>query len=131
MGSVSIWSVIAVGSGGFLGAVSRYLISALTTPSWNMHSLPYGTITANLLGCFLIGLLAGVFQFKEWMNPDLRLFVFVGILGGFTTFSTFSSESFLLWKAGEIGLATWNLIIQIAGGLILVWSGYFCSKWFS
>lgn len=129
MSSVSVWTILAVGTGGFIGAVTRYLISLFTLSSWDMNSLPLGTITVNLLGCFAIGILAGIFQLKDWTDPGLRLFLFVGVLGGFTTFSTFSNESLMLWKAGELNLAGLNILIQVIGGLILVWLGYYTSKW--
>ncbi len=123
--------VLAVGSGGFIGAVSRYMISLLAQSQFSESSFPYGTVAANLLGCLLIGFLAGLFEVKSWAHPEIRLFVFVGILGGFTTFSTFSHETFLLWEQGKIWLSFLNVSLQIMFGLLFVWIGYQIVKWFS
>lgn len=131
MQSISPATLLAVGFGGFAGAIFRYLISLTTQSGWQMQSLPWGTITANLLGCFLIGLLAGIANIREWVDPVMRLFIFTGFLGSFTTFSTFSSETFLLLEAQQFRLALFNVALQVILGLILVWIGYTCSRLFS
>ncbi|MBD3616576.1 MAG: fluoride efflux transporter CrcB [Gracilimonas sp.] len=116
--------VVAVGSGGFIGAVSRYLLSLFTQSQFSGSAFPYGTLVVNLLGCLLIGLVTGLFELKSWAHPEIRLFIFVGILGGFTTFSTFSHESFLLFENGKLLLSLLNLGIQVIFGLAFVWMGY-------
>jgi CrcB protein len=123
--------VVAVGSGGFIGAVSRYLLSLFTQSQFPGSSFPYGTAVVNLLGCLLIGLMAGFFELKSWAHPEIRLFIFVGILGGFTTFSTFSHESFLLFENGKLLLSLLNLGIQVIFGLVFVWMGYQLVRLFS
>lgn len=123
--------VVAVGSGGFIGAVSRYLLSLFTQSQFSGSSFPYGTVVVNLLGCLLIGLMAGLFELKSWAHPEIRLFIFVGILGGFTTFSTFSHESFLLFENGKLLLSLLNLGIQVIFGLAFVWMGYQLIRLFS
>lgn len=123
--------VVAVGSGGFIGAVSRYLLSLFTQSQFPGSSFPYGTVVVNLLGCLLIGLMAGLFELKSWAHPEIRLFIFVGILGGFTTFSTFSHESFLLFENGKLLLSLLNLGIQVIFGLAFVWMGYQLIRLFS
>lgn len=123
--------VAAVGSGGFIGAVSRYLLSLFTQSQFPGSSFPYGTVVVNLLGCLLIGLMAGLFELKSWAHPEIRLFIFVGILGGFTTFSTFSHESFLLFENGKLLLSLLNLGIQVIFGLAFVWMGYQLIRLFS
>jgi CrcB protein len=116
--------LFAVGSGGFIGAVFRYLISVFTQSQFPDSKFPYGTAAANLIGCLLIGFMAGLFELKSWGNPEFRLFIFVGILGGFTTFSTFSHESFLLWENGKIMMSMMNVGVQVFFGLAFVWAGY-------
>lgn len=122
--SVDAFKILAVGSGGFIGAVFRYLTSVAVQTQFPESKFPYGTVVANLLGCLLIGFLAGLFELKSWGNPEFRLFIFVGILGGFTTFSTFSHETFLLFENGKLWLSLINFGAQIVFGLAFVWIGY-------
>ena len=128
---VDLIKILAVGSGGFLGAVSRYLLAGFTQSFFTTSQFPYGTALVNTLGCFLIGLLAGFFELREWINPELRLFIFVGVLGGFTTFSTFANESFVLWEKGEILLGALNIGVQVILGIFFVWIGYGLVKSFT
>ncbi len=121
---VDIFKILAIGSGGFIGAVSRYLLGGGVQTYFSSSSFPFGTAIVNILGCLLIGLLAGLFEVKQWINPELRLFVFVGILGGFTTFSTFINESFMLWERGDIILSILNVGVQVMLGLLFVWLGF-------
>ncbi len=122
--NVDLLKILAVGSGGFVGATGRYLLSVFAQQQFHDTHFPYGTILANLLGCLFIGFLAGLFEMREWIHPELRLFVFVGMLGGFTTFSTFAHESFLLWEHGEVFSGFLNLGLQVVLGLFFVWLGY-------
>ena len=77
-----------VGSGGFLGALARYGLSGLVQRQLPLSTFPYGTLSVNLLGCFAIGILAGLAESRQLLGPELRTFALIGILGGFTTFST-------------------------------------------
>ncbi|MCH2450125.1 MAG: fluoride efflux transporter CrcB [Gracilimonas sp.] len=129
--NVDLLKIVAVGSGGFIGAVFRYLISAFAQSQLPDSKFPFGTIAANLIGCLLIGFLAGLFVLKSWGNPEFRLFIFVGILGGFTTFSTFSHETFLLWENGKILMSLLNAGVQVIFGLAFVWAGYQLVRLFS
>jgi len=129
--NVDLIKLLAVGSGGFIGAVFRYLISVFAISRVPDSSFPYGTIIANLIGCLLIGFLAGLFEIRSWGNPEFRLFIFVGILGGFTTFSTFSHETFLLFENGKLLMSLANLAVQVLFGLIFVWLGYQLVRLFS
>lgn len=122
--NIDFLKLVAVGSGGFIGAVFRYLISVFTQSQFPGSSFPYGTVAANLIGCLLIGLLAGLFELRSWGNPEFRLFIFVGIFGGFTTFSTFSHETFLLFENGKFLMSLLNVGVQLIFGLALVWVGY-------
>ncbi len=119
-----LFKIVAVGSGGFIGAVFRYLISVFAQSQFPDSKFPYGTVAVNLIGCLLIGFIAGLFELKSWGNPQFRLFIFVGILGGFTTFSTFSHETFLLWENGKLLMSLLNMGVQVILGLAFVWVGY-------
>jgi CrcB protein len=123
--------ILAVGSGGFIGAASRYLISLFAQSKFPENEFPYGTVIANLLGCLFIGFLAGLFELKSWAHPEFRLFIFVGILGGFTTFSTFSHETFLLWENGKVLMSFLNVGLQVIFGLLFVWLGYLLVRMFN
>jgi len=121
-----IQKILAVALGGSIGAVLRYLIFAYGD-KLKFHSFPWATIAVNLIGSFLIGFLWGVFD-KIYITPGIRLFIFVGILGSFTTFSTFAFEVFNMSKEGEIK----NMVIYILAtnifGIALAFVGYYLSK---
>ena len=93
-------AVLFVGAGSFLGGVARYLLSRLIQ-SHVASGFPWGTMTVNVAGCLLIGLLYGCMERAGWMNPELRLFLTVGFCGGFTTFSTFIHENYILLGGGH------------------------------
>ena len=122
--NLTLYKLLAIGSGGFLGAISRYLLSTLVQNQLKPEQFPVGIIVVNIIGCLLIGFLAGLFELKAWMHIELRLFVFVGLLGGFTTFSTFANDTFLLGKQGEMLAALINAGGQVLIGLLCVWLGY-------
>jgi CrcB protein len=91
---------------------------------------PLGTLLVNVLGCLLIGLLAGLAEARDLFSHEMRLFLFVGLLGGFTTFSTFGLESFELLRAGNWGMALANVSAQVFLSLAAVWAGFTFSKLF-
>lgn len=119
--------IAAVFVGGGLGAVGRYGLSLwarrLAPAAW----MPWGTLAANLLGCALIGLLAGLFAHVE-VSPTVRIGLTTGVLGGLTTFSTFSFETVQLAQTGRWGLAGVNLLANLIPGLALAalgaWVGH-------
>ena len=116
---------IIIGSGA--GGVLRYLLSRWVY-SLSSGSFPIGTMVVNLSGCLIIGFLTGIFE--QWIiSPNMRLFVFVGFLGGFTTFSTFGLETFNLLKEAEIKYALSNLLISNILGVGLVFAGFILSQW--
>ncbi|NNM54598.1 MAG: fluoride efflux transporter CrcB [Spirochaetales bacterium] len=108
--------------GGAVGSLARYLLSRwvnVTTGS----SFPWGTLVVNLLGALIIGFLTGLFE--RWViSPQVRLLIFVGFLGGFTTFSTFGLETFNLFKQSEFLLAFSNFALTNVLGLAFVAGGY-------
>ena len=116
--------VIIIGSG--TGGLARYLLSRWVY-SLSSGGFPIGTLVVNLSGCFIIGFLTGLFE--HWViSPNMRLFLFVGFLGGFTTFSTFGLETFNLLKESEIRLALSNFLFSGVFGVALVFAGYWVSQ---
>ena len=96
--------------------------SCTATPRW--PGFPFGTLAVNLLGCLLIGLGAGLADARQAFTPEARLFVFVGLLGGFTTFSSFGYETIALLRDHELLRAGLNVGLNVFAGLALVWLGY-------
>tara|TARA_R110002124_G_scaffold44656_3_gene135904 strand:+ start:5129 stop:5521 length:393 start_codon:yes stop_codon:yes gene_type:complete len=127
---IDFLKIYTVGAGGFFGATARYLLTTIVQSKFPTSAFPYGTFLVNVLGCFLIGFLLALFGIKSWGNEELRLFVFAGVLGGFTTFSTFTNDSFLLFKEGEFLLGLANAGGQVILGLLFVWIGYSLVKLF-
>lgn len=111
--------VVLVAVFGGAGAVCRTLLSLRLNPDLSQApALPWGTILANLLGCLLLGLLAGLTAASPRIPPALRLPLMSGFLGGFTTFSTFSIEALRLAQQGAWGLAAADVVLQVGGGLL-------------
>jgi CrcB protein len=118
--------VISIGMGGFIGAVSRYWLSGMAQRF--SDRFPVGTLSVNLLGSFLLGLLATLFLEKMIVSQEIRLFVLVGLLGAFTTYSTFSLETLNLLRGGEWQFAGLNILLTLTGTLIAVWIGVALAK---
>ncbi len=116
-------AIIAVGLGGFAGSVLRYLVSRLVS-GVNFFSLPLGTLLVNVVGCFVLGLLTGLFSRTQGMSPELRLLLTTGLCGGFTTFSTFMGENFEMARGGHFALLTAYVVISLAAGFVLFYVGY-------
>ena len=117
------WAAIAVG--GARGSVARHGVNHLAHVRWLATRFPAGTVVVNVFGCFVIGLLAGLLvSDRIALRAHWREFVFVGLLGGFTTFPTFGLDTFLLMHTRSAGQAAVNVAVQVAGGLPAVWVGY-------
>jgi fluoride exporter len=115
--------VLLVGLGGFIGSILRYLLSGIAQRLADQSSFPVGTILVNLTGCFLIGIFSQLAESRGVFSSAARTLLFIGVLGGYTTFSTFSSETITLLRGGQVLMAALNIIIQVGGGLVLVWAG--------
>ena len=113
-----------VGLGGFVGALARYGIGGWVHRRVPLATFPWGTLVVNLAGCLAIGVLAGLMESRQVLGPQTRLFAMIGLLGGFTTFSTFGWETVAMLRDGGILRATANVGVQVVGGLLLVWLGY-------
>ena len=120
----TVRALLLVGFGGFLGSAGRYLVGQWTLRASLMVGFPYGTLIVNLAGCLAIGLLGGLADGRRLLSPDLRLFLFAGVLGGFTTFSSFAWETLSLAREGDVARALVNVGAQVALGLGFAALGY-------
>jgi len=118
-----LYRLFLVGAGGFLGSVLRYIVSGYVQQSSGSVGFPYGTLAVNVIGCFVIGALSALAENRGVFTTEARLFVFVGILGGFTTFSTFSNETMNFLREGDNLRALANVAAQLILGLGAVWLG--------
>jgi len=122
--------ILMVGLGGFLGSVLRYGAGEVMGRIPCSACPPLGTLFVNAIGCLLIGLLAGLAEARGILAVETRLFLLVGLLCGFTTFSTFGLESYELLRMGNWPLALGNVGAQVVVGLAAVWCGFLVSKLF-
>jgi len=116
-------TIIAVASGGAIGATLRLLLNGWVNKSF-IHALPLGTLFVNLLGSLLIGMLFAYFHFNTTLSPHLKTFLVTGILGALTTYSTFAIESFFLLEAGHYGEAFANMALNVFGTILFAGIGY-------
>jgi fluoride exporter len=115
--------ILLIGAGGFVGSILRYLISGYAHQITKISTFPIGTLVVNLIGCFVIGFLSQLADSRGVFTPESRALVFVGLLGGFTTFSTFSNESMNLFRGGEAFYALGNAGMHLVLGFGAVWLG--------
>jgi fluoride exporter len=115
--------ILIIGTGGFIGAVLRYLVVLSTQIFKDKLPLPLGTLLVNVIGCLLIGVLATLAEQGHIISAAGRNFLIVGILGAFTTFSTFGYESVSLFQSGMRWSFFANLAVQLVLGLGAVWLG--------
>lgn len=116
-------TIIAVASGGAIGATLRLLISSAVNKSF-IHTLPLGTLFVNLIGSLLIGVLFAYFTLNNTLSPALKTFMITGILGALTTYSTFAMESFLLLESGHYSHAFTNMALNLFGTILFAGIGY-------
>jgi CrcB protein len=112
-----------VALGGALGSVARFLLSS-RLQGWVGAAFPWGTLAVNVVGCLLIGVLSGAADGRGAVSPNARAFLMVGVLGGFTTFSSFGYETLQLTRDGEMGRALVNIAANVVVGLAAAWGGY-------
>lgn len=116
-------NVLIVALGGSIGAVLRYLTLLATQFLKQKTAIPLGTLLVNVLGCLIIGFLATLGTNSKWISPEARNFLIVGILGAYTTFSTFGYESVSLFQAGFKWQFAANITLQLVLGFAAVWVG--------
>jgi CrcB protein len=117
-----IW--LAVAAGGALGSIARHGVNLFFARVLE-RAVPHATAAVNIIGSLAIGLLSGAIATgRLHLSAEMRTFIFVGILGGFTTFSSFMLDTFTLGHGGEHALAVANVAVQTAVGLVAIWAGY-------
>ena len=117
--------IVLVGVGGFIGAVLRYLMSGLVQNLTQSVTFPHGTLVVNITGCFLMGVFYHLMESQAGMTAEMRLFLLVGLLGSFTTYSTFSHETLNLLQDHGLSLALLNIGTHIILGISAVLLGRF------
>jgi CrcB protein len=120
---MNMLTLIAVASGGAIGATMRLLINGAVNRSF-IHALPLGTLVVNFLGSFIIGMLFAYFHLNTALSPHLKTFMITGILGALTTYSTFAIESFFLLESGDYVHAFINMALNLFGTILLAGIGY-------
>lgn len=120
--------LLLVGAGGFVGSVLRFAVSGLAQRLMPSAMFPVGTLVVNVVGCFLIGYGNGLADVRQLLSPQARIFLFIGLLGGFTTFSTFGYETMALARDSQEMRAVVNVLLSIVLGLAAVWLGYTLSR---
>ncbi|MDN4595034.1 fluoride efflux transporter CrcB [Polycladomyces subterraneus] len=110
---------IAVGIGGALGALFRWMLGNLSSPLF-----PWGTLAANLTGCWILGWVTGATRRRSWLPEAWRLGIGTGFVGALTTFSTWDGEMMYLWISGHHWTSALYLIITLSGGILLTWRGW-------
>ena len=120
-------NILLIGLGGFIGSIARYMVSRL-----NNHiewlSIPVGTLAVNIIGSFLIGFLIGISEKSPILTVELRMFLMVGLCGGFTTFSSFSGENLMLMRNGQFLPIFLYTGLSILLGFTAVYLGYISTK---
>jgi len=119
--------VLLIGTGGFIGSVARYFVSKLSTRvEW--FAVPVGTLTVNVLGSLIIGFLIGISEKSPILTVELRMFLMVGLCGGFTTFSSFTGENLMLLRNGQILSLFLYTGLSVVLGFMAVYFGYLSTK---
>ena len=120
---ITMTKLFIIGLGGFFGAITRFLVAGWVQELSRTVHFPYGTLAVNVIGSFLLGFLVRYAFIEHVFSPEARLLVFIGFLGAFTTFSTFSVETFNLFADGAMTPALLNMAANILLGLGAVWVG--------
>ena len=119
--------IILIGLAGLAGTLLRYWLSGLMARQYG-ETFPWGTMAVNMIGCFLAGVVFHLTEERFLVDPTVRTAILIGLLGGFTTFSSYGLQTFLLFRDGEFGLAILNIASANVVCLLLVWAGYVSSK---
>jgi CrcB protein len=117
---------LLIGLGGFVGSVLRYWVTIAAQGVPPRTAFPLGTLVVNVVGCFAIGALAAAAEARGTLSPEVRAFVGVGVLGGFTTFSAFANETVAAARSGAAVMAAVNVVASVGLGLAAVWAGRAC-----
>lgn len=123
-----IGQLLLVASGGAIGSAARYALAGLAQRVAPDATFPYGTLAVNVLGCLAIGFLGGAIEARQALDPGQRLFLMLGVLGGFTTYSAFAYETLGLAHGADFGRAILNVGLQVVLGLLAAWLGYLAAQ---
>ncbi len=122
-------TILAIGSGGFIGAVLRAYLNGVISHKFP-HDIPVGTLGVNLIGSFIMGALIAYFMYTTYLSLNVKSFLSTGILGALTTYSTFAIESFFLLQRGQVLLAGANISFNVFGTILMAGSGFYIMKFF-
>ena len=120
-------NLLLIAIGGALGSVARYVLSSFVTRAAGAFS-PLGTWVVNLVGCVLFGAIVGAAESRIVLSAEARAFLLIGVLGGFTTFSSYAFESVALLRDGQLAGAALNIAGQVVTGLAGVWVGWYLAS---
>jgi len=126
---MSFQTILAIGSGGFIGAVLRSYLNGIISNRFP-HDIPFGTLGVNLLGSFIMGVLIALFMNTSFFSLHVKSFLTTGLLGALTTYSTFALESFFLLEGGHFLLAFYNISLNLFGTIIFCSLGFYIIKFF-
>ena len=118
---------IFIALAGLVGTLIRYGLASFVARQYG-ENFPWGTLIVNLIGSFLAGALYHLAEERLLISPALRTIILIGLLGGFTTFSSYGLQTFTLLRDGQLGLATLNVALSNVLGLFMVWTGYVAFK---
>jgi len=116
-------TMLAIGMGGFIGAILRAYISGLVNENVS-HNIPFGTLAVNLLGSFILGSLFAYFTYTQIFSVQLKSFLSTGMMGALTTYSTFAMESFFLLNGGMYVAAFSNMFLNLFGTILMAGAGF-------
>jgi CrcB protein len=117
-------ALLLVGIGGMIGSIARYKAGGWVLHWTILEKFPYSTFAVNVAGCLAAGVLAGLVEKQGWFGADTRLFLFTGLLGGFTTFSAFGLDALYLLRRGEMLTAVSYASLSVLLGLAAAWIGF-------
>ena len=121
--TVKMQKIILIALAGLIGTLLRYWLSGFVARQYG-ETFPWGTMAVNLIGCFVTGAVFFLTEERFLVSPTVRTVILIGLLGGFTTFSSYGLQTFTLLRDGEFGLAILNVVTSNILGLFMVWVGY-------